>query len=60
MNYENKKVVLKRRPEGYPSPDDFEMRNEVINSINHGEVIIQILWLSLDRNTNALLEIIKD
>ncbi len=48
MNYENIKVVLKKRPEGYPSLDDFDIRKEVIKSINHGEVIIQILWLSLD------------
>ena len=48
MNYKNKKVVLKKRPEGFPKLDDFEIINETIEEINYGEVIVKILWLSLD------------
>ncbi len=48
MNYKNKKVVLKKRPAGFPKVDDFEIINETIEEINYGEVIVKILWLSLD------------
>ena len=30
MNYENKKVVLKNRPNGYPKLDDFDIVTEEI------------------------------
>ena len=48
MNITNKKVVLKNRPDGFPKLDDFEILTEEIPSLNYGEVLVQILWLSLD------------
>ena len=48
MNITNKKVVLKNRPNGFPKLDDFEILTEEIPSLNYGEVLVQILWLSLD------------
>ena len=48
MNIINKKVVLKNRPEGFPKLDDFEIVTEEIPSLNYGEVLVKILWLSLD------------
>ncbi len=48
MNITNKKVVLKNRPNGYPKLDDFEIVTEEIPSLNYGEVLVKILWLSLD------------
>ena len=48
MNITNKKVVLKNRPYGFPKLDDFEIVTEEIPSLNYGEVLVKILWLSLD------------
>ena len=48
MNYQNRKIVLKRRPLGFPKLADFDMIYESITEINYGEVIVKILWLSLD------------
>ncbi|MBF96746.1 MAG: putative NADP-dependent oxidoreductase YfmJ [Alphaproteobacteria bacterium MarineAlpha9_Bin4] len=48
MKYTNQKIVLKNRPVGFPSINDFEIVNETIETINYGEVIVKILWLSLD------------
>ena len=48
MNYKNRKVVLKKRPVGFPRLDDFEIKSEIIQEINYGEVLVKILWLSLD------------
>ena len=46
MNYQNRKIVLKRRPLGFPKLEDFDMIHESITEINYGEVIVKILWLS--------------
>ncbi len=48
MNYKNRKVVLKKRPVGFPRIDDFEIKSEIVQEINYGEVLVKILWLSLD------------
>jgi NADPH-dependent curcumin reductase CurA len=48
MNYTNTKVILKNRPVGYPKEEDFEIINENIDHLDNGEVIIEVLWLSLD------------
>ena len=44
----NKKWVLKKRPEGYPSLGDFDIVNSPIPDPKHGEVLIKTLYLSLD------------
>lgn len=44
----NKKWVLKKRPEGFPSIDDFDIVNSPIPDPKHGEVLIKTLYLSLD------------
>ena len=48
MNYKNRQVVLKKRPVGFPRLDDFEIKSEITQEINYGEVLVKILWLSLD------------
>ena len=40
--------VLRRRPPGEPSPDDFELREEGIPQPGPGEVLTRTLWLSID------------
>ena len=44
----NQKIVLKSRPEGYPQLSDFELIEEQISQIGEGQLLIQVLWLSLD------------
>ena len=48
MNFVNKKVILKKRPVGFPKLDDFDFHKENIEEAKYGEVIIKVLWLSLD------------
>ena len=46
--YKNIKIVLKKRPVGYPKEDDFEIIKEDISEFSSGEVILEVVWLSLD------------
>ena len=48
MNYKNTKIILKNRPVGYPKETDFEIKYSEINKLENNEVIIKVLWLSLD------------
>ena len=48
MNIKNNKVILKKRPIGFPKLDDFEITSEIITDLNYGEIIIKVIWLSLD------------
>ena len=48
MNYKNRKIVLQKRPEGFPKEDDFNLVYSEINELYHGEVIVEVMWLSLD------------
>ena len=48
MNYKNRKIVLQKRPDGFPEEDDFNLVSSEINELHHGEVIIEVMWLSLD------------
>ena len=48
MNYTNTKVILNSRPVGYPKEQDFDIISDKINHLDNGEVIIEVIWLSLD------------
>jgi NADPH-dependent curcumin reductase len=41
-------VVLKRRPSGEPTPDDFTIQEDAIPTAGPGEVVTRTLWLSID------------
>src|ERR1700733_14601591 len=41
-------VVLKRRPNGEPTADDFEINQDSIPHPKAGEVVTRTLWLSID------------
>jgi NADPH-dependent curcumin reductase CurA len=41
-------VVLKRRPRGAPSADDFELREDGVPAPGAGEVVTRTIWLSID------------
>jgi NADPH-dependent curcumin reductase CurA len=44
----NRQIVLKSRPEGSPSLDNFELRETSVPQPGKGEVLIRTLYLSLD------------
>ena len=44
----NKQIIMKTRPVGMPVLENFEIIESPIPEIKHGEVLIKILWLSLD------------
>ena len=48
MLFNNKKVILKSRPAGFPILENFDIINEEINELEYGQVIIEVIWLSLD------------
>jgi NADPH-dependent curcumin reductase CurA len=41
-------VVLKRRPAGEPSPDDFNIVEDAIPHAEPGQVVTRTIWLSID------------
>jgi NADPH-dependent curcumin reductase CurA len=41
-------VVLRRRPRGEPSADDFEIQEDPIPAPGPGEVVTRTIWLSID------------
>ena len=41
-------VVLRRRPEGSPRPDDFELRDDEVPEPAPGEIVTRTIWLSID------------
>ncbi len=52
----NRRIVLKRNPEGEPKPSDFEMVTEEVPAITEGHMLLRTKWLTLDpymRGLNA-------
>src|ERR1700730_9671184 len=49
----NRQIVLKSRPEGSPSLDNFELRETSVPQPREGEVLIRTLYLSLERRRSA-------
>lgn len=46
--YKNRAVVLKRRPEGEIRDGDLALQEKPVPELKPGDVLVQILWLSLD------------
>ncbi len=46
--YQNRCVVLARRPVGEVRDEDFRIETESVRELRPGEFLIEILWLSLD------------
>ena len=44
----NVRILLKNRPDGWPTEKDFEIEVSQIPSINEGEILLKTMWLSLD------------
>jgi NADPH-dependent curcumin reductase CurA len=41
-------IVLKQRPRGEPSADDFEVQEDTVPTPGPGEVVTRTIWLSID------------
>lgn len=48
MKTTNRQIIMKTRPIGMPKLENFELIESQVEEIRHGEVLIKILWLSLD------------
>lgn len=48
MTSENTQVLLASRPDGKPKPDDFEIGHSAIPEPAAGQILLKILYLSLD------------
>src|SRR5262245_23376894 len=44
----NRQVLLKRRPVGRPTADDFEIVDSPMPTVNDGDVLRETIYLSLD------------
>ena len=44
----NTRVVLLKRPVGEPKDDDFQVENVPVAEPQEGEILLKVLWLSLD------------
>ena len=44
----NRQILMKTRPVGMPILENFEIVESNMPEARHGEVLIKILWLSLD------------
>ncbi len=47
-DYQNRSVVLARRPVGEVRDEDFRIETEIVRDLRPGELLIEILYLSLD------------
>ena len=59
MNEQNIRVLLKNRPIGWPTEDDFEIEVSQIPSIKEGEILLQTMWLSLDPYMRGRMNVAK-
>jgi len=48
MSIENTRIVLASRPQGMPGPENFRIEKESIAKLEEGQVLIKVLYLSLD------------
>ena len=44
----NRRIVLKRNPEGEPKPSDFEVVTEEVPAVAEGQMLLHTKWLTLD------------
>ena len=58
--YTNRKVVLNRRPMGELRDGDLSMISEPVRELAQGELLLKILWLSLDPYMRPRMSEIKN
>src|SRR3546814_7164724 len=45
---QNRRIVLATRPEGEPKPSDFRIEQETLAGPGDGQILLRVLFLSLD------------
>ena len=48
MSEEMQRIVLAKRPEGRPGPENFRLERVAMPQPGDGEVLLRVLWMSLD------------
>jgi NADPH-dependent curcumin reductase CurA len=43
-----KVIVLKKRPDGFPNADDFDMKEESLSHIEDGKLLLKTIYVSID------------
>ena len=51
-----RRIVLARRPQGMPAPDDFRLEDTAVPEPADGEVLVRTIWLSLDPYMRGRIE----
>jgi hypothetical protein len=51
----NRQILLKNRPEGVPSLDNFVLKQSSVPEPGDGEVLMRTRWLSLDPASSAVV-----
>ena len=44
---QNRRVVVKRTPDGLPSHDDFELLTEELPPVQQGQMLLRVQWASV-------------
>ncbi len=48
MSFTNRQLLLKTRPEGLVSADNFELREQATPELQEGQALVRVLYLSMD------------
>jgi len=56
---QNKKIIMVQRPVGEPTDDCFQLVEEAVPELQDGQVLIKVLWLSLDPYMRGRMNDIK-
>ena len=48
MTIKNTRIVLASRPKGKPVPENFRIEKEPVTKLKRGQVLIKVIYLSLD------------
>jgi NADPH-dependent curcumin reductase CurA len=52
---ENRRVILKKRPEGEATPDCFEVQTQALDELPPGHVRVSVEYISVDAGTRTML-----
>ncbi len=56
----NRQVLLVRRPDGAPTPDDFDVRDGLVPTPDEGQILVRNSFLSLDPYMRGLMRDARD
>ncbi|MEE9255063.1 MAG: NADP-dependent oxidoreductase, partial [Pseudomonadales bacterium] len=48
MTTKSREILLKKRPVGMPTPDDFELIEVTVEDPGEGQILVQNLYMSVD------------